>query len=97
MEDTYRIVVEDLTGLVRQIVKENIFHWVRIGREQVKVDILQFGDDIFVGGASHQNILTVKAILRCFELVSGLRVNFHKSSIRAFGIYRVRLHNFLNI
>jgi len=31
-------------------------------------------------------VLVVKAILRSFELVSGLRVNFHKSAVGAVGI-----------
>jgi hypothetical protein len=44
--------------------------------------MLQFADDtIFMGEGSWKNIWTVKAILRSFELVSGLKINFSKSSI----------------
>ena len=36
-------------------------------------------------------VLVIKAILRSFELVSGLRVNFHKSTIGAMGISELDL------
>jgi len=38
----FLIVVERLSGLVRQVVKENVFYGVEIGREHVQVHILQF-------------------------------------------------------
>jgi len=63
--------------------------------EQVQVDILQFADDaLFVSEATHQNIFTVKTFIRCFELVSGLKVNFHKSCIKVLGIDRDMVHSF---
>lgn len=31
-------------------------------------------------------VMVVKRILRCFELVSGLKINFHKSSICGIGV-----------
>ena len=37
---------------------------------------------------STQNIVTIKSILRGFELTSGLRINFHKSYIGVLGIGR---------
>ena len=40
---------------------------------------------------SIQNVFTVKTILRCFELVSGLRVNFHKTRIGAVGFQAQQL------
>lgn len=46
------------------------------------VSHLQFADDILlVGEASWENPWAMKAIFRSFELVSSLKVNFHKSSI----------------
>jgi len=35
-----------------------------------------------------QNILTIKTILICFELGSGLRVNFHKRKLGVVGVER---------
>lgn len=30
--------------------------------------------------------MTMKKILRCFEIISGLKINFHKSVLRGIGI-----------
>ena len=50
------------------------------------MNILQFADDtIFFGEASMDNIQVIKAILRSFEIASGLRINFAKSQFRAIG------------
>lgn len=46
------------------------------------MSILQYADDtLFVGEASWENLWAIKSILRCFELVSEFKVNFHKSSL----------------
>ncbi|KAL5186989.1 hypothetical protein HKD37_05G012732 [Glycine soja] len=42
-------------------------------------------DTIFFGEATIQNIKAIKAILRGFELASGLKINFAKNSLMAFG------------
>jgi hypothetical protein len=43
---------------------------------------LQYADDtLCIGEASVENLWTMKAILRGFELASGLKVNFWKSSL----------------
>jgi len=53
----------------------------------VEVSILQYADDtIFFGEATMENVREIKAILRVFELVSGLKINFSKSG---FGAFRV--------
>jgi len=51
-------------------------------KENIKVSHLQFADDtITMGNEKPKNILTMKAILRCFDLSIGLRINFSKSQI----------------
>ena len=50
------------------------------------ISILQYADDtIFFGEAVTENLMPVKTILRSFELASGLKINFAKSSVGAFG------------
>ena len=50
--------------------------------EEIKMDILQFIDDtIILGDGDSNNLCSLKAILRGFKLMSGMRVNFHKSNI----------------
>ena len=40
---------------------------------------------------SYTNIFTIKAILRCYELVSGLKINFHKSRMAGINVDRSTL------
>jgi len=81
------IVAEGLSGLVREAKKGNLFSGWEVGRERVQVDLLQFADDtIFFCKLSYDNVLAIKAILRIFELVSGHRINFHKSKVGLVGI-----------
>ena len=57
-----------------------------MGRNNTPVNILQYADDtIFFGEATMQNVKTIKSILRSFELVSGLNINFAKNSFGAIG------------
>jgi len=53
---------------------------------------LQFANDtLFFCNPSYHNVLVIKAIMRSFELVSGLRVNFHKSTVGVVGISELDL------
>ena len=57
-----------------------------VGKNKVPMNILQYADDtIFFGEASMENVKAMKAILRSFEMVSGLRINFAKSQFGAIG------------
>ena len=48
----------------------------------MSVSLLQFADDtIFICKTTIQNVNATKAILRLFELVSGLKINFFKSTL----------------
>ncbi|XP_058769032.1 uncharacterized mitochondrial protein AtMg01250-like [Vicia villosa] len=78
------IAMEGLTALVKKSVAMGIFKPFLYG-DNDSVDILQFADDtILLGEASCDDIWNMKVILRGFELVSGLRINFSKSNI--FGV-----------
>ena len=49
--------------------------------------ILQFADDtLFLCEDSLNNMVTLKAILRGFELASGLKINFHKSKLAGINV-----------
>jgi len=83
------VVVEGCTGLVRQAVKANLLSDLMIGRKELELCILQFADDtLFVCEDSFRNVATLKAILRGFELASGLKINFHKSKLASINVYR---------
>jgi len=83
----FLVVVEGLTRLVREARRACLFKGVEVGSSRVQLDLLQFANDtLFFCEPSYHNMLVVKAILKLFELVSGLRINFHKSEVRSVGI-----------
>jgi len=76
----FLIVVERLVWIVREATKKNVYQGVRVGNKDVEVGLLQFSNDtLFVCQPTNENILVIKSILRSFEIVSGLKVNFYKS------------------
>lgn len=82
----FNIVAEGLTGLIRKAVKEKLFSEFLVGKDSIPVSILQYADDtIFFGEPTMQNVKVIKSILRGFELVSGLKINFAKSHFGALG------------
>ncbi|GKE75843.1 kinase-like domain, beta-lactamase/transpeptidase-like protein [Tanacetum coccineum] len=51
------------------------------------VSHLQYADDtIFFGEWSKENVRSLMCILKCFEEVSGLRVNYNKSKLYGVGV-----------
>ncbi|GAU42409.1 hypothetical protein TSUD_324640 [Trifolium subterraneum] len=78
----FLLVAEGLGGLMRRAVEVNRFKPMLVGREGVPISILQYVDDtLFIGEATVENLWTLKAILRGFEMASGLKVNFWKSCL----------------
>ncbi|XP_058783832.1 uncharacterized protein LOC131658570 [Vicia villosa] len=70
--------MEGLTRLVEKVVESEDFKGFRF-RDSESMDILQFADDtvIFDDGSNH-NLWCLKVVLRGFEIMSGLKVNFFK-------------------
>ncbi|XP_058784307.1 uncharacterized protein LOC131659083 [Vicia villosa] len=76
--------MEGLTALVRKAVNLDDFKPFSYG-DVDHVDIIQFADDtIILGEASTKNLWSLKVLLRGFEMVSGLKINFSKSNV--FGV-----------
>lgn len=80
------IVAEALVGLVRKATKNGDFSTFRV-REACTVDILQFAEDtLLIGKGGWQHVWSLKSILRGFELIAGLGVNFLKSKLIGINI-----------
>ncbi|GKV25736.1 hypothetical protein SLEP1_g35131 [Rubroshorea leprosula] len=83
----FLIVAEGLNGLVRIAETEGMLHGPAVGNKGLTVSLFQFADDtVILGNADSENIFAVKTILRCFELMSGLRINFSKSSVVGYNV-----------
>ena len=71
---------------MREALDKNLYNSFHVGANSEPVNILQYADDtIFLGDATLKNVKTIKSLLRSFELVSGLKINFAKSSFGAIG------------
>ncbi|XP_058759424.1 uncharacterized protein LOC131632711 [Vicia villosa] len=70
-----------LTALMRKAISNNDFRGFKIN-EVENVNMLQFADDtVILEEGDTANLWRMKEILRGFEMMSGLRVNFNKSNI----------------
>ncbi|XP_058726321.1 secreted RxLR effector protein 78-like [Vicia villosa] len=70
------LAMEGLTALTKKAVEVGEFKPFKYGANDF-VDILQFADDtIILGEPSYDNLWSLKVLLRSFELVSGLKINF---------------------
>nr|KYP61726.1 Putative ribonuclease H protein At1g65750 family [Cajanus cajan] len=68
-------------------VECHVFSGYSVGHQSVSVSHLQYANDtLIIGGASSLNVWAIKSILQIFELVAGLKVNFHKSKLFGFNI-----------
>ncbi|GAU51623.1 hypothetical protein TSUD_414500 [Trifolium subterraneum] len=82
----FLIAAEGLTGMVNRAVDIGKFAGYTMGGS-IQFQILQFADDtVLLGEASWDNVRTIKAILRGFELVSGLKINFVKSKMYGINV-----------
>lgn len=79
----FLLVAEGLSGLIRNALSFGKFKGFKFGSSKVIISHLQYVDDtILVGEACDVNFWTMKAILLFFfELVSGLKINYHKSCL----------------
>ena len=63
-----------------------------MGRNEVEVCVLQFADEtLFMCEDFYNNIFSIKAILRGYEITSRLKINFHKSKLVGINVERSSL------
>ncbi|KAK2644345.1 hypothetical protein Ddye_019540 [Dipteronia dyeriana] len=76
----FNIVVDALNRLFLKAMDLNVFKGKVFGRDKVHITHLQFvNDTILFIDANAESVLNMRRILRCFEIRSGLKINFHKS------------------
>nr|XP_029144810.1 uncharacterized protein LOC114924424 [Arachis hypogaea] len=76
------LVVDVLHRMIAEAVRNGRISPLLVGRDSVELSHLQFADDIILfSPPEEKTIKNYKRLLRCFELMSGLSINFDKSSL----------------
>ncbi|GJV63547.1 RNA-directed DNA polymerase, eukaryota [Tanacetum coccineum] len=75
-----------------------LFKGVHFGSDNLCISHLMYADDvIFMGEWTWSNARNLISLLRCFYLVSGLRINIHKSTVLGIGIVEEEVSYMANI
>jgi len=94
----FLIAPEGLAGVSRTTVEKDLVEGLEIGKKMVKINMLQYVDDTLVFcKANIKSIFNIKVMLNCFELASGLKVNFFKSRLGGVGVDQKEVLRFANI
>jgi len=96
----FLLVAEGFSGLMRNTVTLNFFEGFKMKEEGIVYSHLQYVDDtLCMRKATVENLWTLKALLRGFEMVSRLKVDFYKSCLMGINVnpdFMEMTCNFLN-
>ncbi|XP_076904565.1 uncharacterized protein LOC143560046 [Bidens hawaiensis] len=94
------LAMKSLTGVMKKASQVGLFKGLRCGIGGPTMTHLLCADDvIFVGERNQENVLNLRRILRCFYLVSRLKINVNKSwvyGIRVEESERMEMASLLN-
>lgn len=83
----FNLVGEALSCMIKTGARENLFRGITLKEGSVQMTHLQFADDVILFlNDDYSSILGIKRILQCFQVISGMKVNFTKSQVYAFHI-----------
>ncbi|XP_050217747.1 uncharacterized protein LOC126668601 [Mercurialis annua] len=76
------IAAEGFKAIIEKAKHEGLLEGIRIDGYHESISLLQFADDTLMFlPYDLDKVRNLLRILRCFEIVSGLRINFNKSSV----------------
>ncbi|XP_058203040.1 uncharacterized protein LOC131317509 [Rhododendron vialii] len=85
----FNVVAEGLNILLERAREKNIIKGVKLGSNGVTISHLQFADDtILFCNNDLEEMGNIKRILRCFQLMSGLKIKYSKSFVCGVKIQR---------
>ncbi|GKB28401.1 putative RNA-directed DNA polymerase, eukaryota, reverse transcriptase zinc-binding domain protein [Tanacetum coccineum] len=83
----FLLAMEGLHAIVSKAVNTGLFKGASIGHGNINISHLLYADDaIFVGEWSNSNAYNLICLLRCFYMVSGLKINMHKSKFSGVNV-----------
>ncbi|XP_028113522.1 uncharacterized protein LOC114311595 [Camellia sinensis] len=92
----YKILAKVLSRRLKQVLP-NVISEVEmafLGGRNIFDGVMIANEDLQFREAEWEEIINVKRILRCFEVMSGLKINFHKSVVCGVGVSDMMVHDF---
>ena len=81
------LAMEGLHAIIEKAKSVNLFTGVEVRTTRLRISHLLYADDvIFMGEWSFQNAVNLIGLLRCFYVMSGLKINVRKSNIYGIGV-----------
>ncbi|XP_057774799.1 uncharacterized protein LOC130993778 [Salvia miltiorrhiza] len=94
----FLIVAEGLNSLIEKATEKHLVCPARLGRDKIPISHLQYVDDtIFILDEDERNATVIKNLLLLFQFLSGLAVNFDKSSIMGISVNEEKVLRWANI
>lgn len=88
------IVMEDLNVLMNSTVQHSIFQGLQIPYNGLSISHIFYTDKaIFLCERTRSNIVNMSRILKCFQAISGLNVNFQKSKVYSISVCYIEINN----
>ncbi|XP_057739631.1 uncharacterized protein LOC130956618 [Arachis stenosperma] len=76
------LVVDVLNRMIGEAVRNRRIATLLVGRDNIELSYLQFADDtILFCPLEEETVRNYRRLLRCFEVMFGLSINFDKSSL----------------
>lgn len=82
----FNLVGELLSHLLNIAVNKELFKGIKISSSGYTIYNLQYADDVILFLSDDiQSVKGIKRVSQCFELLSGLKINFNKSQLFGYG------------
>ncbi|XP_028094579.1 uncharacterized protein LOC114294649 [Camellia sinensis] len=82
-----RVLAEGLNILINRTYEKGFIKGIKVGVNEVMISHLQFADDsLLFCETDLDQLVHIKRVLRCFEILSGMKINFHKSVVYGVGM-----------
>jgi hypothetical protein len=94
----FNLVADSLSVLMDKAVEKGLIRGILDNVIEKGISHIQYADDtVLMIDGSDKSIINLKILLYCFEWLSGLKINYHKSEVVFFGISQAEKERKINM